>query len=58
MRALWVTWDGLGVLTMRFVCNPTQRVVVVVRFSQLRRPATLLPIPRHVLRVGAGIRAG
>jgi hypothetical protein len=38
MRALWVTWDGLGVLTMRFVCNPTQRVVVVVRFSQLRRP--------------------
>jgi hypothetical protein len=33
-------------------------VVVAVRFSQLRRPATLLPIPRHVLRVGAGIRAG
>jgi hypothetical protein len=31
---------------------------VVVRFSQLRRPATLLPIPRYVLRVGAGIHAG
>jgi hypothetical protein len=48
----------LGVLAMRFDCNPTQGVVVAVRSSQLRRPATLLPIPRHVLRVGAGIRAG
>ena len=57
-RALWVAWVDLGVLAMRRDCNPTQRVVVVVRFSQLRRPATLLPIPRHVLRVGAGIRAG
>jgi hypothetical protein len=49
---------GLGVVAMRFDCNPTQRAVVAVRSSQLRRPATLLPIPRYVLRVGAGIRAG
>jgi len=39
---------------MRFDCNPTQGIVVAVRSSQLRRPATLLPIPRYVLRVGAG----
>ena len=57
-RAVWGCVGGLGVLAMRYGCNPTQRVVVVVRSSQLRRPATLLPIPRHVLRVGAGIRAG
>src|SRR6185312_9168906 len=30
----------------------------VVRFSQLRRPAALLPIRGFMLRVGAGIRAG
>ena len=43
---------GLGVLSMRYGCNPTQRVVEAVRFSQIRRPATLLSISRHVLRVG------
>jgi hypothetical protein len=48
---------GLGVPAMRFDCNPTQGVVVVIRFSQLRRPAALLPY-RGVLRVGAGVRAG
>ncbi|SBS74747.1 conserved hypothetical protein [uncultured Mycobacterium sp.] len=42
---------------MRFVDIPTQGEVMSVRFSQLRRPATLLPY-RGVLRVGAGNRAG
>jgi hypothetical protein len=32
---------GLGVLPLRFNCNPTQGIVVVDRSSQLRRPATL-----------------
>src|SRR5687768_12493433 len=49
---------GLGVLAMRFDCNPTQGAVVAVRSPQLRRPAPLLPISRYVLRVRAGIRAG
>ena len=57
-RAFLGCVGGLGVPAMRYDCNPTQGAVVVVRFSQLRRPATLLPIPRHVLRVGAGFRAG
>ena len=45
-RASQVCVGGLGVLTMRYGCNPTQGAVVVVRSSQLRRPATLLPISR------------
>src|SRR5882757_1227375 len=43
---------------MRYTCDPTQRVILVLRFSQLRRPATLLPLSRLMLRVGAGFRAG
>jgi len=58
MRAFLGCVGDLGAFAMRYDCGPTQRTVVIVRFSQLRRPATLLPIPRHVLRVGAGIRAG
>jgi hypothetical protein len=57
-RASWVAWDDLGVLEKRYGCNPTQRVVITVRFSQLRRPATLLPLSRLLLRVGARFRAG
>ena len=45
-RADRVCVGGLGVFAMRYDCNPTQGAVVVVRSSQLRRPATLLPIPR------------
>ena len=45
-RADRVRVGGLGVQAMRYGCNPTQGAVVVVRSSQLRRPATLLPIPR------------
>ncbi len=45
-RAGRVCVGGLGVLAMRYGCSPTQGAVVVVRSSQLRRPATLLPIQR------------
>ena len=52
--ALGVELPGaLGVLALRYGANPTQRAAISVRFSQSRRPATLLPIPRYVLRVGA-----
>ncbi|GAA2537765.1 hypothetical protein GCM10010409_10150 [Mycolicibacterium diernhoferi] len=54
MRAQVGCVGGLGVLPVRYDCNPTQGVVDVIRFSQFRRPTTLLPIPRHVLRVGSG----
>ena len=57
-RARWVAWVASAFLRCATTADPTQRAVVVVRSSQLRRPATLLPISRHVLRVGAGIRAG
>src|SRR5262245_46284060 len=55
---MWAAWVGLGDLAMRLDCNPTQRAVVVVRFSQLRSPAALLPIRGFMLCVGTAIRAG
>jgi len=39
-------------------CSPTQRTVAAFCSSQLRRPATLLPLSRLWLRVGAENRAG
>lgn len=53
-----VAWVASAFLPVATTADPTQRAVVVVRFSQFRRPATLLPVSRYVLRVGTGTRAG
>ena len=46
MLLVGCAWVASASSTMRYGCSPTQGAVVVVRSSQLRRPATLLPIPR------------